>query len=308
MEKCYIYKLIDPITNKVRYVGKTKNKLNVRLSQHISKSKTNYKSHVYDWIRKLQCSGNKPIIELIEECFENNWEEREIYWISQFKNLTNISRGGITYFGEYHKKENVKKPTVKRILQYDLDGNFIKEYSSITEASIITKSNRKCINKCCRNKMKSTNNFQWKYYSKNYKLKIEKYKKELTNLFKKGHSLNKGKTLTKQTKKKLSEKKKIKVKNIKTNEIYNSIEEAANILNVNYKTLLSKLRMNSPSCPVVYINKTIENKRPVKKVKVIDTRSGIIYNSITDCTKDLDITRGKIRQLIKKGIIKKYEK
>jgi hypothetical protein len=51
----FIYALINPNTNIVRYIGKTKNTLRKRLSQHIHSSK--YKkekiTHKENWIRKL---------------------------------------------------------------------------------------------------------------------------------------------------------------------------------------------------------------------------------------------------------------
>jgi hypothetical protein len=60
-----------------------------------------------------------------------------------------------------HKKaaENNQKP----IIQYDLEGNFIKEWHSIKEASKQTNSNASSISKVCRKILKKTNNFIWVY-------------------------------------------------------------------------------------------------------------------------------------------------
>ena len=89
-----IYCLKDPITNEIRYIGKTVN-LKERLANHIYKSKSS-KTHCASWIKSLISKGFKPIIQEIEEC--ENWQEREIYWIEYYKSqgasLTNHTIGG----------------------------------------------------------------------------------------------------------------------------------------------------------------------------------------------------------------------
>lgn len=93
--KHYIYILRDPETKQVRYVGQTTNTKS-RLSNHLYKSK-NPNNHCQCWIKSILSKGLKPIMEVIEEC-EENYQIREIFWISYYKehncNLTNISKGG----------------------------------------------------------------------------------------------------------------------------------------------------------------------------------------------------------------------
>jgi len=90
-----IYKLIDPITMEIRYVGKTITSLNDRLKVHIRQSKATKKhTHKEAWIKGLLNQNTKPIIELIEEVENEIWVERECFWISKLPNLTNISIGG----------------------------------------------------------------------------------------------------------------------------------------------------------------------------------------------------------------------
>lgn len=89
----YIYGLIDPITKKVRYVGKTKRKLRTRLRAHINdKPKNN--TYKFNWIQSLIQKGVEPEIFLIETCGENMWVDREKYWIGYFNDLTNLTLGG----------------------------------------------------------------------------------------------------------------------------------------------------------------------------------------------------------------------
>lgn len=92
--KTFIYSLVDPITNQIRYVGKTVN-LEQRLYNHINHAKTmKYKRHVYYWINSLLKQGKLPIMNVLEEC-KTDWQEREQYWIEQHKeNLCNHTLGG----------------------------------------------------------------------------------------------------------------------------------------------------------------------------------------------------------------------
>jgi len=63
MEKVIIYVLIDPLTLKVRYIGRTKCSLEKRLGEHISKSKLEYNfTHKCNWIKSLLKQNLKPII------------------------------------------------------------------------------------------------------------------------------------------------------------------------------------------------------------------------------------------------------
>lgn len=92
--KTFIYSLTDPITNQIRYIGKTVN-LEQRLYNHINHAKTmKYKRHVCYWINSLLKQGKLPIMNVLEEC-DINWQEREQYWIEQHKeNLCNHTLGG----------------------------------------------------------------------------------------------------------------------------------------------------------------------------------------------------------------------
>ena len=95
--KTYIYILIDPRNNDIRYVGKSDNPL-VRLNEHIRKSenKITYKNN---WIRSLIKNGVKPKLNIIDEVPLEEWGFWEQYWIEQFKmwgfKLTNIANGGV---------------------------------------------------------------------------------------------------------------------------------------------------------------------------------------------------------------------
>lgn len=85
----------------IRYVGKTIQKLNSRLSQHLSLARNKAKRHVYNWIRKELSEGYEiSIIEIdsVETNIESIWQSLEQKWIAKYKelgyNLTNETKGG----------------------------------------------------------------------------------------------------------------------------------------------------------------------------------------------------------------------
>lgn len=92
-----IYALADPRTKEIKYIGKTNRTLEARLSQHLSQSiqEKNYRAN---WIKSLIKQNLKPETILLEECSEENWAEREKFWISygreQNWRLTNSTEGG----------------------------------------------------------------------------------------------------------------------------------------------------------------------------------------------------------------------
>jgi hypothetical protein len=64
---------------------------------------------------------------------------------------------------QLHKVNSGLSNTIKAIIQYDLDMNKIKEYTSITEASIQLNIIRSSIGKCCNNSQKTAGGFIFKF-------------------------------------------------------------------------------------------------------------------------------------------------
>lgn len=111
MEKGYVYKLIDPTNNECRYIGKTIQKLKVRLYRHLNDIDKNV-SHKNSWLLGLRNKGllNEVKIEVLEECDLSILNEREVFWIGEFKNngyrLTNLTIGGdVGSLGHKHSVE-----------------------------------------------------------------------------------------------------------------------------------------------------------------------------------------------------------
>lgn len=93
--KVYIYALIDPNNNEIRYIGKTKYKAQRKAYHNYDKSN----KAKAEWVNELKLNNQKPIFEILEECNENNWEKKEMKHISDAKEkgckLLNISKGGM---------------------------------------------------------------------------------------------------------------------------------------------------------------------------------------------------------------------
>ena len=96
METVYIYTLEHPITEEIRYVGKTRNP-KMRFHNHCNKLH-NEKSHKRHWINKLKKEGLKPKMKILDEVLESEWKFWERFWINQLKqwnfNLVNHTSGG----------------------------------------------------------------------------------------------------------------------------------------------------------------------------------------------------------------------
>lgn len=92
----YIYALIDPFTDLIRYVGKSEN-VGQRLSAHAAEARRGKKDHKNRWVASLLNRNALPIVKILEVCGED-WKERETWWIKKLRedgcNLTNSKLGG----------------------------------------------------------------------------------------------------------------------------------------------------------------------------------------------------------------------
>ena len=124
MKTFYIYGLICSIDNTIKYIGQAINPI-LRLKRHIKSTiiKNGRKTKKEAWIQKLinlKIEQNIQI-KILEKCNENNVNEREIYYIQEYKKmgylLTNMAEGGngIRLCGENHPNfgrklsDNLKK-------------------------------------------------------------------------------------------------------------------------------------------------------------------------------------------------------
>ena len=177
MKEYKIYVLKNPETHVVKYVGVTTRSLNQRLYQHLSEARNKTGTYKINWIRSLLKNNKKPIIDLLEICNETNWEEREKYWINFYPNLTNTDIGGKGII--FKNNVSIKKSSdkhCKKIVQLDLNLNYIKTYNSIREASKELNILYSSISNVLNNRVKSALGYHFVYlnkYTDNYKIDLK---------------------------------------------------------------------------------------------------------------------------------------
>ena len=149
--KVYVFK--DPDTLEVRYVGITSKTLKQRFRKHLDNALyTKHNKHLCNWILKLRKENKKPIMEEIESCTIENWQEREKYWISQFNNLLNSTEGGEGCFGFHHSEESKKKISLLKKGLKQSDSTRSKRSNSL-KGRIITNEHREKIGKANKGKI-----------------------------------------------------------------------------------------------------------------------------------------------------------
>ena len=173
-----IYVLKDPLTNEIRYLGRTKNSLKIRLNGHLSKAKQNkFKTHKDNWILSLK---TRPIIEILEiiygweESYKREQELIKLYLSEGFKltNLHDRGTGGLLRDISKEQKEKISL-TVKQLhlegkLQcgrksvdiYDLQGNFIINCISYKKASEFIGISQKQFQSSMKRRAKKIKNYQ----------------------------------------------------------------------------------------------------------------------------------------------------
>lgn len=104
------------------------------------------------------------VINVDYDGFNNKPENLRLVTKSE-KQIRAIRRERVFPFLKHADRSNWKKSfaTSKRIEQYDLDGNFIKSYHSIREASRQTNIEDKAIIQVAKGLYKQWNGFVWKY-------------------------------------------------------------------------------------------------------------------------------------------------
>lgn len=204
-----IYKITNP-NNKI-YIGKSKN-----IEKRWCFYKT-YNKHIRDQ-SKLYNSFQKygvenHTFEIIEECTVEQLNEREIYWIQKLKCIEeglNLTKGGDGGEKCEESKLLISFKKSKPILQYDLQGNFVREWKSVIYAIKSTKISS--ISNCLKLKIKTAGGYIWKYkkdnldFSYNFSVNANKGKKKPEGFGKKPKGFgkwNKGKKHSMETKNKM---------------------------------------------------------------------------------------------------------
>lgn len=208
INKTYIYALVDPRDNKIRYVGKANNPKE-RYKNHINPSRDK-NTHKRNWLNLVRSLGYKPELLILDHVDIKEWRFWEIFYIDLFKsygfelvnhtiggdgasygNQTSYKKGMIPHNKGVPMSEESKNkirdklrgiPNIscrKPILKLDKDYNIIEKYESIEDA---TRSSNgyyldSKISLCCRGLRDTHRGFIWIYDDGRIIEKKEKKKK-----------------------------------------------------------------------------------------------------------------------------------
>jgi hypothetical protein len=144
--------------------------------QKISKRKKNHPGYNNEWKSKIS-KGNKG--KICSEITKEKMRKPHIEGTGDKISKTLKERNHSKYFTEEVRKKmstpqkgrpkpfnfikNLTENNKKHILQYDLDGNFIKEWSSIKEAGLSLNKRGAAIGECCQEKRKTAYKYIWKF-------------------------------------------------------------------------------------------------------------------------------------------------
>ena len=122
------------------------------------KLKGNNKSNLTKYKMSLSHKGKKLSLETKEKI--KNSSKYRVYpedWSIKIK------EGHKNKDKSFYKNTKWVEAQCKPIIQYDLDGNFLKEFGSLKEASYILNINYTGISNCLHKKQKSAYGYKWKF-------------------------------------------------------------------------------------------------------------------------------------------------
>jgi hypothetical protein len=125
LRSVYIYVLVDPFTDEVRYVGKSI-RPRERLANHCNEQSVTWRTN---WIRTVLAQGKRPLLRIVQILDrDEDWRAAERDWIAGLKErgarLTNCTSGGdgvsglppeirarmaLTWTGRKHRPESLLK-------------------------------------------------------------------------------------------------------------------------------------------------------------------------------------------------------
>lgn len=95
MNQCLIYGLRCPKTDDYRYIGKSVSGIK-RAKSHLTYSHNESVNH---WVAELREQGLCPLVDVIEECSEEDLQIKEQFWIQYFTGVGCKLMNGIFYRG-----------------------------------------------------------------------------------------------------------------------------------------------------------------------------------------------------------------
>lgn len=124
------------------------------------------KSHITDknYKRIALCKNNNQklfmVHDLVAKTFIRNFNYPEEEINHKDKNRLNNCVDNLEIISHI---ENIRYSKSKKVIQYDLNGDFIKQWNSTREIENNLKLNHTCISDCCNGKQKTAYGYIWKY-------------------------------------------------------------------------------------------------------------------------------------------------
>jgi group I intron endonuclease len=109
-----------------------------------------------------------------------------LYGCSEKTIFTNLHEHGIRKDKEVWVKQTSSKPK-KPVLQYDLDGNFVREWDSPTTIAEELGYNKGNIASCCRGVAVTANGYVWRYKGENYVERLNHKKRSVSQYDRQGN-------------------------------------------------------------------------------------------------------------------------
>lgn len=155
--KYNIYSLRDPLTFKIRYVGRTKGSIYKRLAQHLSEAYERERlfKEKGQWIIMLMQQNKMPIVELLEVTESAN---RESYWIQALDADLNVVLTNDSRMSSFRRL--IKS---KPVYQYTLKGQFIQRWPSAIEVERSLNIEATNVSACAHGSRKKAGEFLWKF-------------------------------------------------------------------------------------------------------------------------------------------------
>lgn len=177
-----VYKIYHTYNKTKIYVGSASSThklggFNNRFNRHLKSLLlgNHHNSKLQYVVNKYGLKGIK--FQILEYCNSEDCIIREQYWIDKLNPFYNIAKTAGNTLGIKPSIEYLKKISIP-ILQYDLNGKFIKEFINSTFVEKETGFSKDSIRQCCYNKTNTlqSHGYQWRFKTSNkFPLKIDKY-------------------------------------------------------------------------------------------------------------------------------------
>lgn len=149
------------------YIGSTTESFDIRLKRHLYDLKRD--KHCNIMLGKAYKKYGNPLFSIIEICDKNKCLEREQYWIDSLQPEYNICKVAGNTLGVKPSKETLEKMSTK-VDVFDLHGNFVNTFQSISEAAKITKADSTTICKVIRDEIGTSGKFMFRKHGLYQKL------------------------------------------------------------------------------------------------------------------------------------------